>query len=56
MSEVREAPQSDYNKKYKKGNNKPHKGFEKTFKNIDDVLQKDSGADSEQGVICTEVL
>ena len=56
MSEVREAPQSDYNKKYKKENNKPHKGFQQTFKKIDDDLHKDSAADSEQDVICTEVL
>lgn len=55
MSEIRETPQSDYNKKYKKENIKPHKGFEQTFKNTDEVLHKESGADSEQGDMCIEV-
>lgn len=41
MSEVSEAPVSEYKA------NKSTKSFEQTFKNIDDVLFKDAGADSE---------
>ena len=44
MASVKEAP-AKYEKNNK--NKKPFKSFEQTFKNIDDALFKDAGADSE---------